>query len=114
MYNRGQGRRSRVSPLPFIESAEVHIAIARIQAPGKGHIVYTPLATVTKGGHLYNYGSLHHSEFNRSFEKITRRLATNHDHFGVPLMLIHMAAALPLRVKEGRGNRLTLLWTHPD
>ncbi|KAL1711503.1 hypothetical protein EV715DRAFT_172304, partial [Schizophyllum commune] len=72
------------------------------QPPGKAHVVYTPLPTVTAGEHYLNWGSLHHTEFARAFEKHTNRQATNHDHLSVQLMLIFMAASLPARVKEGR------------
>ncbi|KAL1724736.1 hypothetical protein EV714DRAFT_195317, partial [Schizophyllum commune] len=74
----------------------------RIQPPGKGHVVYTPLATVTAGKHYVNWSSLHHMEVCRSFEKHTLRQATNHDHSVAQLMLIFMAAALPARLKQGR------------
>ncbi|KAL1738402.1 hypothetical protein HDZ31DRAFT_51061 [Schizophyllum fasciatum] len=71
-----------------------------IQAPLKGHVVYTPVPTITAGQHYLNWGSLHLTEVDRSFEKLTDRRATNHDA-SVQLMLIYMAAALPSRVKEG-------------
>ncbi|KAL1749870.1 hypothetical protein FB107DRAFT_280211 [Schizophyllum commune] len=73
-----------------------------VQPPGKGHIVYTPLPSVTAGKHFVNWGSLHHGEVGRAFEMLTNRCATNHDHAYMQLMLIFMAASLPARVKEGR------------
>ncbi|KAL1724704.1 hypothetical protein EV714DRAFT_186092, partial [Schizophyllum commune] len=70
--------------------------------PGGGHVVYTPLATVTAGKHFICWHSLQRMEVCRSFEKHTIRHATNHDHCVCQMMLICMAAALPARVKGGK------------
>ncbi|TRM59763.1 hypothetical protein BD626DRAFT_572434 [Schizophyllum amplum] len=72
-----------------------------IQPAGKAHVVYTPLHTVTVGSHYVNWMGLPRMELFRSFEKLTDRAATNHDHCYAQLMLIYMAASLPARVKEG-------------
>ncbi|TRM59711.1 hypothetical protein BD626DRAFT_572389 [Schizophyllum amplum] len=82
-------------------ATSINLSSTSIQPAGKAHVVYTPLHTVTVGSHYVNWMGLPRMELFRSFEKLTDRAATNHDHCYVQLMLIYMAASLPARVKEG-------------
>ncbi|KAL1685167.1 hypothetical protein GGG16DRAFT_129586 [Schizophyllum commune] len=72
------------------------------QPAGTVHAAYTPVPTAAAGKHFFTYNDLHRMEVSRRVQR-TKKSVTNHDHTcGVQLMLITMAAALPIRATTGQ------------
>ncbi|KAL1749830.1 hypothetical protein FB107DRAFT_188388, partial [Schizophyllum commune] len=72
------------------------------QPAGTVHAAYTPIPTAAAGKHFFTYNDLHRMEVSRRVQR-TKKSVTNHDHTcGVQLMLITMAAALPIRATTGQ------------
>ncbi|CAA7265614.1 unnamed protein product [Cyclocybe aegerita] len=74
-----------------------------IQPPGIFHEVYTPVPSVTLGGHFYSYDAAHLTELTRSFGFQTNGSLTNQSHDSALFTLEMMVLALPKI--EGRGSK---------
>jgi len=72
-----------------------------VMAPGTFHKVFTPVPSVTIGGHLYSYNALHLTELSRSLDKKTNEKFTNTSHPSSTLTVALMLAALPLLKDKG-------------
>jgi hypothetical protein len=72
-----------------------------VMAPGTFHEVFTPVPSVTIGGHLYSYNALHLTELSRSLDKKTDEKFTNTSHPSSTLTVALMLAALPLLKDKG-------------
>ncbi|KAI4516980.1 hypothetical protein K525DRAFT_252028 [Schizophyllum commune Loenen D] len=90
------------------------------QPAGTVHAAYTPVPTAAAGMHYFTYDDLHRMEVSRRVQR-TKVGITNHNHnCGVQLMLITMAAALPMRAASGQTFRrkpmiaLALMLTRPQ
>ncbi|KAL1732594.1 hypothetical protein EV714DRAFT_206336 [Schizophyllum commune] len=90
------------------------------QPAGTVHAAYTPVPTAAAGMHYFTYDDLHRMEVSRRVQR-TKPGITNHNHnCGVQLMLITMAAALPMRAAAGQTFRrkpmiaLALMLTRPQ
>ena len=68
----------------------------RFQHPGCLHEVYTPIPSIVRGGHFYNYNSLHLTEVSRAIDYMTNASLSNQTHNSTPLTLVMMMLALPL------------------
>ncbi|KAL1658379.1 hypothetical protein GGF50DRAFT_120928 [Schizophyllum commune] len=72
------------------------------QPSGTVHAAYTPIPTAAAGKHFFTYDDLHRVEVSRRLQVVKKGI-TNHNHnCGVQLMLISMAASLPMKAKSGR------------
>ncbi|KAL1671560.1 hypothetical protein EV122DRAFT_295425 [Schizophyllum commune] len=72
------------------------------QPAGTVHGAFTPVPTAAAGKHYFTYDDLHRMEVSRRVQ-IAKDGVTNHNHnCGVQLMLISMAAALPIRSTTGQ------------
>jgi len=67
-----------------------------IMPPATFHEVYTPVPSVTLGGHFYTYNALHLTEMGRACDMHTSGRFTNQSHFSSSLTIALMMAALPL------------------
>jgi hypothetical protein len=72
-----------------------------VMPPGTFHEVYTPIPSVTVGGHVYSYNALHLTEMSRSLDKKTEEKFTNTTHPSATLTIVQMLAALPLFKNKG-------------
>jgi hypothetical protein len=72
-----------------------------IMPPGTFHEVYTPVPTVTVGGHMYSYNTLHLTELCRSMQKASKGQFTNQDHDSASITLSLMMVALLLIPEQG-------------
>ena len=68
----------------------------RFQHPGCLHKVYTPIPSIVRGGHFYNYNSLHLTEVSRAIDYRTNASLSNQTHLSTPLTFVMMMLALPL------------------
>ncbi|KAI4294633.1 hypothetical protein K525DRAFT_212206 [Schizophyllum commune Loenen D] len=89
------------------------------QPAGTVHGAFTPVPTAAAGMHFFTYDDLHRMEVSRRVQQ-HKNGVTNHNHnCGVQLMLITMAAALPMRAAAGQTFRrkpmiaLALMLTRP-
>ncbi|KAI5885739.1 uncharacterized protein SCHCODRAFT_02519867 [Schizophyllum commune H4-8] len=83
------------------------------QPAGTVHAAYTPVPTAAAGKHFFTYNDLHRMEVSRRVQ-LSKESVTNHDHnCGVQLMLITMAAALPVRATTGQGDVIRVLLKGP-
>ena len=78
-----------------------------IMPPNTLHEVYTPIPSVTLGGHFYSYSTLHLTELCRSIQKKSEGHFTNQDHSSAPITIALMMVALSL-IPEQRE------WSHYD
>ena len=72
------------------------ICFFSFQYPGCLHEVYTPVPSVVRGGHFYNYNSLHLTEVSRAIDLRSEDALSNQTHSSATLTLTMMLAALPL------------------
>lgn len=80
-----------------------------IQSPGLWHKVYTPVKTITSGGHFYSFDALTHTEMSRAFDAKFSLSATNAEHDSSMRTLIRMALAIPY-ISQERCTSLTFIW----
>jgi hypothetical protein len=72
-----------------------------IMPPGTFHEVYTPVPSVTLGGHMYSYNTLHLTELALSLDKATKEKFTNQSHPSTIATIQSMMAVLPT-IKDRR------------
>ncbi|KAL1671980.1 hypothetical protein EV122DRAFT_284393 [Schizophyllum commune] len=81
---------------------ELRPGMKYFQPSGTVHGAYTPIPTAAAGKHFFTYDDLHRVELSRRIQ-VKYPETTNHNHnCGVQLMLISMAAAIPMKAKGGR------------
>ncbi|KAI4517645.1 hypothetical protein K525DRAFT_289413 [Schizophyllum commune Loenen D] len=81
---------------------ELRPGMKYFQPSGTVHAAYTPVPTAAAGKHFFTYDDLHRVEVARRLQVVKKGI-TNHNHnCGVQLMLISMAASLPMKARSGR------------
>lgn len=86
-----------------------------VMPPGTFHEVYTPVPSVTIGGHLYSYNTMHLTELCRSLQKDSQGRFTNQDHSSATVTTSLMLAALPLIPEQSTfHNTLSYLFKAND
>ena len=72
------------------------VMIYSFQHPGCLHEVYTPIPSVNRGGHFYNYNSLHLTEVSRAIDFLTDESLSIQSYPSASMTMKMMMAALPL------------------
>ncbi len=80
--------------VPSLYATASHLIQLRIQPPGQWHQVYTPIRSVTTGGHFISYDTLHFMEQSMRIDKRLNNVLTNNGH-DVYTTLVMLAARLP-------------------
>ncbi|KAL1727711.1 hypothetical protein EV714DRAFT_275284 [Schizophyllum commune] len=81
---------------------ELRPGMKYFQPSGTVHAAYTPVPTAAAGKHFFTYDDLHRVEVSRRIQAKYPG-TTNHNHTcGVQLMLISMAASIPIKAMGGR------------
>ncbi|KAF8065969.1 hypothetical protein FPV67DRAFT_1670545 [Lyophyllum atratum] len=70
-----------------------------VMPPGSGHMVFTPICTISVGGHLTMYDTLHLTEVSRAYDVKKGLTSTNTSHMSVYVMLCGMAVGILTRPK---------------
>lgn len=65
--------------------------------PGTAHAVYTPVASFSRGGHLYKYDTMHYTQLSRHCDMKYGRFATNDVHHHTMEVLCRMVVTLWMR-----------------
>jgi hypothetical protein len=81
-----------------------------IMPPGTFHEVYTPIPSVTIGGHMYSYSTLHLTELCRSMQKASQGQFTNQDHESASITLSLMMVALLLIPEQGKFSLVSIIF----
>ncbi|OCH83607.1 hypothetical protein OBBRIDRAFT_547796 [Obba rivulosa] len=77
-----------------------------IQPPGQLHAVYTPVASVTVGGHFYSYDSMHLTELSRFIDHTHGETLTNEVHYHSKDSIMRLVLALPqITPKRSESHR---------
>ncbi|TCD63812.1 hypothetical protein EIP91_004934 [Steccherinum ochraceum] len=89
-----------------------------IQAPGQYHEVFTPIPTVTTGGHFYSLETMHLTEVELYYQHCTNATDTNHRHHSASLTAVMMINSLKDKGPQWYPKKslmgLCLLITSPD
>ena len=81
--------------VPSLYATASHLIQVRIQPPGQWHQVYTPIRSVTTGGHFISYDTLHLMEQSMRIDAKLKKSLTNNEH-DVYSTLVMLTVKLPL------------------
>lgn len=85
----------------FVASS-VSSRLGSIQPPGQFHEVYTPVPTVSTGGHFYSLDTMHLTEVIKKYDLDTDGVNTNHDHPSTTMTLAMMLNSVKLLDRNGK------------
>lgn len=109
--------RTMLRPPPNLQAREVSTLFyifllegdVLVQPAGVAHQVYTPVNTITDGGHFMTYETLHLIELTRKFQRPHHTTATNSDHAAIHRHICRLAIALKVAFRDkSKYLRLTL------
>ena len=80
------------------------ICLNSIQGPGQFHEVYTPVPSITSGGHFYSYDTMHLTGATCDFDKATGGDFTNHFHESPLLTMSMMINNMRTEKRTGKSH----------
>lgn len=84
-----------------------------IMPPGQHHTVYTPMASFCRGGHFFNFDTMHLTELSRFADVTHGKYITNDTHLGTLETLCRLVislAILPASRSESRLRSSGFCW----